>query len=175
MFDFSKPGSLWITAGASVLLVTLFLLWRIWPVLLGSAKPTDAPAVRLHKWNTYLVKLLRKTLKGQLLVGQGALFESKQTGLKHGLATWSLEPTLLPDVEFIALARPGDEKAAIQAIARADGLRELLGGSVRDHAMWGHPAWIWTWPDGVDVDAVVARLTPVAVFRQTHGLNIEDP
>ncbi len=177
MIDWSQPGSLWFTAGISLLCVVLFLLWRMWPVLLGTTRPSDSTAVRLHKWNTYLVKLLRKTLKDQLLVGQGGVFTSRKTGQSHSLATWSMQPTLLPDVDFIALARPDAPEGAptVEAIATAEGLRELMGGAVRDHGMWGHAGWIWTWPDGLDLDAVVARLTPVAVFRETHGLDVEEP
>jgi hypothetical protein len=164
-------SSLWITAAASTFFVVVMLLWRLWPLLAGSAKLEDSPEERIVKWNRQLVKLFRRTLKEKLLVGQGGFFTSKADGKVYTMATWSLSPTLLPDVDYVALARPGTEGAPeIEAIARTDALRELLGGHIREHSMWGHLAWIYTWPEEADLDAVVARLTPIEDFRRQHGL-----
>lgn len=175
MFDFSKPESLILTGGLALLFVVLLLLWRTWPLLSGAARPGDSAEVRIIKWNRALLKLLRRTLKDQLLVGQGGFFTSTADGRTHTMATWALQPTLLPDVEYIALARPGTDAAPeIEAIARAEELRALLGGAIREHAMWGHMAWIYTWPADADLDAVVARLTPIDTFRDQHGLLEKD-
>ena len=171
-------SSLWLTVALSTLFVVVLLLWRLWPLLTGTAKADDSDEARIEKWNRALVKLFRRTLKDKLLVGQGGYFTSEADGLVHTMATWSLQGTLLPEVEYIALARPDAEGAPeVVAIAEAKVLRELLGDHIREHNMWGHHAWIYTWPEDADLDAVVARLMPIEAFRRQHGLDTraEDP
>ena len=77
---------------------------------------------------------------------------------------------MLPDVEYIALARPGtSDEPEIQAVGEATVLRELLTGYVQSQTMFGHTAYIHVWPPEADIDAVVARLTPVQAFREQMG------
>ncbi len=158
---------------ASVLIAVALVFWRIWPVVAGRARDGDGPGARLDKWNAHLVPLLRKTLSGKLLVAHGNRFLSKTDGAEHTMATWSLEPSILPDVDFVALARPGTGDAPIPevlGVIAAPALRELLPGSISDQLMFGHRAWVHVWPDTVDLDRIVRRLTPVQVFRDQHGV-----
>ncbi|MEZ4467854.1 MAG: hypothetical protein R3F60_24340 [bacterium] len=167
-------GSLLLTAGLSVLFVVVLLTWRVWPVALGRVKPGDDRNRRLFKWNRYLLRLMRGTLKGQIGVAQAGFFKDPQGG-EHTIATWAMVPTLIPDVEFIALAHPGEDGTRVEAVAEAAALRALLGTGVRDQGMWGHEAWLYTWPEDADLDAVVKRLIPVAAFRERFGLPAEPP
>jgi hypothetical protein len=162
-----------LTAAISVAFVVLLLLWRVWPVLMGRARPKDARRDRLIKWNMYLVGLLRKNLKSELLVARAGLFTSREDAQEHSIATWSMEPTLIPDVEYIALARPGtgdQDRPEVRAVAEASTLREILAEGVHEHNMWGHRAYLYAWPQRTDLEAVVRRLTPVDAFRARHGI-----
>lgn len=162
-------SSLAYTALITSSIVTLVLLWRVWPVLRGRVQPSDTRNRRLMKWNRYLLRLMRGTLKERIAVARVGFFND-QAGIEHTIATWAMTPTLIPDVDFIALARPDEKKATIEAVAEAAALRELLATGVRDHSMWGHEAWLYTWPEDADLDAVVKRLTPVARFRERFGI-----
>ena len=166
------------TAIVSVLFVVALLTWRIWPVARGRAKVGDSPKRRLEKWNVYLSKLVRKTLDGQIGVAHAGFVtrrsaspegEVQVSGADHSIATWSLLPTLIPDVEFIALARPDATPPTIQAVAEASVLREMLGDAVRDQSMWGHAAWLYTWPEDLDLDALVEHLIPISTFQARFG------
>lgn len=153
---------------ALVLAVTL-VLWRVWPVLKGTARRGDDPQARLARWNRYLMPLFRKTLDGKMLVA-GAGFVGPE-GEQRTIATWTLEPSVLPDVDFVALARPGTaDDPEVQAVADAADLRALLSGFVQEQTMFGHTAWIHIWPPEADIDALVEKLTPVAQFRAQMGI-----
>lgn len=152
----------------ALVLATGLVLWRVWPVLMGTARKRDDDHDRLSRWNRYLMPLFRKTLDGKMIVvragwvGQGA-------GRKT-IATWTLEPSMLPDVEYIALARPGTAgDPEIQAVGQATVLRELLVGYVQEQTMFGHSVYIHVWPPEADIDAVVRRLIPVEAFQKQMG------
>lgn len=167
------------TVAMSVAVVVALILWRVWPVMMGAARQKDPAPRRLDRWNQHLVSLLRKNLKTDLLVAYAGLFTSRADGQQHSIATWSLQPTLIPDVEFIALARPGTgegERAEVRAVAEAATLRELIAEGVHEHRMWGHRTFLYAWPQHTDLDAIVRRLTPVDAFREKHGIQQEaDP
>lgn len=165
-------SSLAVTALVSSFLVVVMLTWRVWPVLRGRVSPKDDRNRRLMKWNRYLLRLMRSTLKEQVAVAQVGFFKDS-AGVEHTMATWALLPTLIPDVEYIALARPGEAKPTVEAVAEAADLRELLASGVRDQSMWGHEAWLYSWPADADLDAVVKRLIPIAKFREKFGLSAE--
>ena len=57
----------------------------------------------------------------------------------------------------------------------AEALREILEGKVASQTMIGHMAWVYVWPDDIDVDHVVAKLTPPEKFRSEHGLSEPEP
>lgn len=164
--------SLWWTAAAAVLLSAGYLLWRFWRILLGRAGKADGPEMRLRKWNTYLLPALRRMLRGQMAVAAAGTFRSSADGIEHTIATWAMTPTLVPDVEYLALARPdaGGDTPDVTAVASAEALRGILGDAVRSQSLWGHAAWLYAWPPDADLDAVVARLTPIDHFRRDHGL-----
>lgn len=161
-------SSLVYTAVGSIFLVVVLLTWRIWPVARGRAKPDDDATRRLEKWNRYLVRLMRKALENKVAVAQAGFVKSS-AGATRTIATWSMLPTVIPDVEFIALARPDETPPTIQAVAEAETLRQLLGGAVREQSMWGHMAWLYSWPDALDLDALVSRLIPIDEFRARYG------
>lgn len=161
-------GSLIYTAAGSIFVVVVLLTWRIWPVARGRAKPDDDATRRLEKWNRYLLKLMRKTLEDRVAVAQAG-FVTSSAGATRSIATWSMLPTVIPDVEFIALARPDVSPPTIEAVAEAAVLRDLLEGSVREQSMWGHQAWLYTWPDALDMDALVKHLIPIEQFQKRYG------
>ncbi|MGK0359808.1 MAG: hypothetical protein ACI9U2_002114 [Bradymonadia bacterium] len=175
------------TAIVSVVFVVALLTWRIWPVARGRAKLGDSPQRRLEKWNIYLSKLVRKTIDGQVGVAHAGFVTHRSAspkgdtvqvpGVTKSIATWPLLPTLIPDVDFIALARPDETPPKIQAVADAALLREMLADSVRDHSMWGHQAWLYTWPVDFDLDALVEHLIPIETFKAQYGRPeaVDDP
>lgn len=156
------------TAIASTLVVVGLLVWRIWPVARGRAQPNDSTVRRLEKWNRYLLKLMRKSLDGRVGVAQAG-FVTSTAGAKRSIATWPMLPTLIPDVEFIALARPDQTPPTIEAVAEAATLRQLLGGAARDQSMWGHQAWLYSWPEELDLDVLVRKLIPISEFQSRYG------
>lgn len=175
------------TAIVSVFFVVALLTWRIWPVARGRAKLDDSPQRRLEKWNVYLSKLIRKTIDGQVGVAHAGFVTHRSAspkgdavqvpGISKSIATWAMLPTLIPDVDFIALARPDATPPTIHAVADAEVLRELLAGAVRDHSMWGHQAWLYSWPADLDLDALVEHLIPIETFQAQYGRPevVDDP
>lgn len=162
-----------MTAVAAIMVVASFLVWRFRAVLLGRARSGDTKETRLERWNTYVVPMLRKLMKIELAIGHGSVFESPETGERHTIATWGLEATLLPDVEYLALARPGSAPGItprLEAVGEAAALRELLGDHAQPQTIWGHTAYLYVWPSTVDLDAIVTRLMPVEKFRERFGL-----
>ncbi len=158
----------------ALLTAVSLVLWRVWPVLLGTARKRDDAHARLARWNQHLMPLFRKTLDGEMLVVRAGFVGPKDD--QHTIATWTLEPSMLPDVEFIALARPGTaDDPEIQAIAEAKDLRDLLSGFVQEQAMFGHVTWIHIWPPDADLDALVEKLTPVAEFQARMGIEPSVP
>jgi hypothetical protein len=162
-------SSLWLTVAASIGVVVLLLLWRVWPLLAGRARPGDERAVRLVRWNRYLLGLLRKHLDSPLLIAQVGFFAAAD-GQERSLATWSLAPTLIPDVEFLALAGPAEAgEPAVVGFCRAADLRTRLGDAVQRYDMWGHTAWIYDLPADLGLDALASSLMDPETFRRTHG------
>lgn len=165
--------SFWITAIVALLVAGGWVLWRVGPILFGRVREGDTADKRIARWNSFIVPLLRKMTDG-LVVAHAQSFESRADGRTHTLATWAMVPSVLPDVDFVALARPdGDrERPEVVAVAEATALRALLGEKAQQQVMWGHVTWVQVWPESIDLDAVVAKLTPVEVFRATHGFAV---
>ena len=165
--------TLYVTLIVSGLLGAAFIWYRVGPVVRGRAKPGETADVRILKWNSLMVPYIRKQMREGLLIGLGSFFDSESDGRQRTMAVWGLLPSLLPDVDFIALAQPGadlDDEAEVLGVARADELRTLLGCNSISQNMFGHPAWLYVWPDEIDLEKVVARITPVDAFRRAHGL-----
>ena len=149
-------------------------MWRFWPILIGRARPDDTVEARLEKWNTYIIPALHKLIKIDLAVGHAGAFTCQKTGEAHSLGVWSLHATLLPDVEYLALAKPAapdsDETPEVTAIGKARDLRALLGDAVQSQHIWGHLAYLYVWPVQADLDAFIRKLTTVDTFRERFGL-----
>ena len=164
---------IYVTLLVALGLGALFVWFRIAPVVKGKATPGETPDERLIKWNSLIVPYVRKQMREGVLVGLGSFFESAHDGRPQTMAVWGLLPTLLPDVDFIALAQPGaqpSDEAEVLAVTRAEDLRALMGHSSVSQDMFGHPAWLYVWPPDIDLEQVIARLTPVEEFRRIHGL-----
>lgn len=166
--------SLWITGVVACVLVVGWLLWRTGPIILGAARASDGRNARVVKWNRYIVPTLRKLMDQRLLAAKAQIFKSDADGREYSIATWAMVPTVLPDVDYVALARPGgdEETPEVMAVAEAPTLRALLGDAVQSQSTWGHQTWVCTWPDGIDLEAVTAELVPAAKFRAMHGASV---
>ena len=159
---------LYLLAPLALVLAVALVLWRIWPVLMGRVRSGESSEDRLARWNKYLYPLFHKTLEDKLHVARAGFVGPE--GQQRTITTWTLEPSMLPDVEFIAVARPGTaDEPDIQAVGEAEVLRGLLSGYVQEQTMWGHTAYIHVWPPDADIDAVVAQLMPVEVFRERYA------
>ena len=167
-------GTLIGVAGGATLVAVGIVLWRLWPMLVGSAKPDDSPRDRLAKWNRYVRPLVQKTLKDELQVGQGGVFTSRQDQREHTITTWSLEAAVLPDVEWVRLAQDTDAGQRVLGVAQATTLRELLGGAVQSQKMFGHTAWVTVLPRGLDLTRLAAELIPHAEFDATHRMDTSE-
>lgn len=167
------PTSFWITLALASAVVGVYLYWRVGPLLFGIARDGDSTDKRVRKWNSFIAPLIRKMLDDPLLVAEAHTFTDKD-GKPRTLATWTMVPSVLPDTDFVAIARPEPEaeRPEVVAIAEAPALRRLLGDKVQDQEMWGHRAWIQVWPDEIDLEKVVEQLTPVDVFQKRHGFDV---
>lgn len=169
-----KLSSFYITILVSTLIAVGIIGWRVRPVFMGTARENDDRSKGLKRWNRYLITMLRKQLGEELLVARAVEFHSERDNQDHSIATWSLVATLIPNVEYIALAPPDEDgRPQVSAIAKATDLRELLEGSVQQSDMWGHLVWIYSWPDQISYDAVVKRLPSVKAFRKQHKITSE--
>ena len=72
---------------------------RIWPVIHGTVRDGDTRAQRMNRWNTYLVPMIRQHLVDRCLVGLAGTFTSKTEERSLVVGSWSLMPTMLPDVD----------------------------------------------------------------------------
>lgn len=157
------------------------VLWRIWPVLRGRVRPADDAARRLERWNRHLAPFLRRVMKAESLVATGEAFAGVGNGHEPEagtIAVWCLSRTVLPDVDWVALARPvaaaGGGVAAGEVIGavRAARLRELLGGQSHRQVLFGHVAHVYVWPADTSQEtmaAIVAEMTPIDEFQIRSG------
>ncbi len=165
------PTSFWITLAIASAVVGVYLYWRVGPLLFGIARAGDSTDKRVTKWNSFIAPLIRKMLEEPLVVAEAHIFTDKD-GKPRTLATWTMLPSVLPDTDFVAIARPDAERTEVVAIAEAEALRALLGDKAQDQQMWGHRTWIQVWPEEIDLKQVVSKLTPVDVFQKRHGFEV---
>ena len=52
----------------------------------------------------------------------------------------------------------------------AEALREFLGPAVLHQTYRGHQAWLYSWPEDGDPDAMSNIIIPTVQFREMHGL-----
>lgn len=167
------PSGFWIALSLGAAVVAVYLYWRVGPLLFGVARSGDSADKRVRKWNSFIAPLIRKMLEEPLVVAEAHTFTDAE-GRPRTLATWTMVPSVLPDTDFVAIARPDGEgeRPEVVAIAEGEALRALLGEKAQDQEMWGHRTWIQVWPEDIDLDAVVKELTPVDVFRERHGFDV---
>ncbi|MBV72072.1 MAG: hypothetical protein CMH52_12160 [Myxococcales bacterium] len=162
----------WWLAGA-VTLVFILILRRIWPYMNGRARSRDDRSQTLNRWNTYMVPMLRTYMTEGLSVGLAGSFKSVDDKTEYTSATWSLQPTLFPEVDYIALALPVDEESSqfeIVGFIEAESLREKLGQTIEPQMIFGHQTWVYVWPDGIDYEAIIESCIAADEFKKTHGL-----
>ena len=166
----------WWVAGA-VVFVFVIILRRVWPYLHGRARKGDTKAQTFNRWNTYMVPMMRKYITEDLLVGLAGSFLSRKDAVDYTSATWSLQPTLFPDVDFIALAGQGDsdeESFAVLGFIEASRLRELIGNTAEPQVIFGHRTWVYVWPEGIDYATIIESCVPADEFMELHGLKAVD-
>ena len=163
-----------IIAVSATLVALGLVLWRIWPLLMGRAKEGEPLVDRMDKWNRYVGPLFKKTLGGQLQVAQGKVFRSKQDMKYHGMATWCFEPTILPKVDYVALAQVDESGASVvHGMIAAQDLRDLLPGYMQTQVFWGHTLWICVIPEDFDLSIIEKALIPIERFRERHYIEDE--
>ena len=163
----------WIYACVGCLfIVIVMIIRRIWPVIHGTAKAGDTRAQRMNRWNTYLVPMIKQHLKDRCFVGLAGTFTSVTEGEALTVGTWSLMPTLLPDVDYVALSQlmPESNSPEVIGFVEAESLRDFLGGSVLSQSQFGHQVWLYSWPEDGDPDAMSNIIVPATEFREMHGL-----
>lgn len=166
------PTAFWVTLGVSGAVALLYLYWRVGPLIFGHLYDADSTEKRQRKWNSHIAPLIRRMLDDPLVVAEVHGFTDAD-GKPRTLATWTMVPSVLPDTDFVAIARPDGERARpeVVAIAESEALRALLGDKVQEQVMWGHRTFIQLWPQEIDLEAVVKKLTPVDEFRKRHGFD----
>ena len=108
-----------------------------------------------------------------LSVGLAGSFKSADDKTEYTSATWSLQPTLFPEVDYIALALPVDEESSrfeIVGFIEAESLREKLGQTIEPQMIFGHQTWVYVWPDGIDYEAIIESCIAADEFKKKHGL-----
>jgi hypothetical protein len=161
-------------AGTATLVAVGIVVWRLWPMLVGSAKPDDLPRDRLAKWNRYVRPLVQKTLEDTLQVGQGGVFTSRQDQREHTITTWSMEAAVLPDVEWVRLTQGTGADQQVLGVASATELRAALGGHAQSQKMFGHTAWVTVVPPGFDLERLDDALISNAEFDATHRMETSE-
>lgn len=165
-------SSVAITLIAGAFVALTLILWRVWPVLWGRARAKESRAETLNRWNVYIAPMLRKHSPEDTLVGLAGTFKSTRDGEDYTSVTWSLHPSIMPDVDYVALAPPVEEgDREIVGFIQADRLREHLGSCAQSQQIFGHTAWIYLWPEEMDYRALVKSCASVAEFLVEHGLS----
>ena len=165
-----------VTVASALAIALALVVWRIWPALRGRTSESDSIQSRVDKWNRYVAPLFRRHLGEELLVARANWFQSITNGHIQTLTTWALEPTVLPDVEYIALAHSPTPDAPIEiaGFISSDVLRELLVDRMQPQSMFGHTAWICLWPEDMTMSDLQGHLMAVADFRAQHGLDEDE-
>lgn len=162
---------MWVVGG--VVFAVAIILWRLRPMLAGRLRPKDDLVTRVHKWNKYVAPLFRKTMSdNSLQVANGAAFLDAATGVHKAMATWTMSPCVIPDVDFIVIASPETGEGGTTELLGAlpfSALRDLLPGNIQRQSMWGHVMWVSVWPGETDLDRISTALTPIDSFRKRHA------
>ena len=161
-----------IVLTVTAVVVICFVLYRLLPAMRGRVSSTTEASARWYRWNTYVAPHIQKYLETELLVASISSFKSAHTNVQLSISTWSLHPTVISEVDFIAIADPGslNGEASILGFVAAADLRRILGGIPEGQAILGHRVWTYVWPDSVQRELLDAHLQEPSAFRQSHGL-----
>ena len=170
-------GALWALALGGLLAVYI-VGRRIAPVYLGYARSKEDVAARMNRWNMYLVPHLRQFMGLQgMPVALVGTFRSQKDEREYTTATWTFEPSLMADVDYIVLAPTSDEgedDPEVLGFIEANTLRELLQGWAQPWEKYGHPGWIYMWSDDIDEHALIEAAMNPEEFRARHALAMPD-
>ena len=166
------PFLLFLTFVSAIVLFVVLL--RLWPAFRGRVSADTPISVRLYRWNTYVSPHIEKYLEAKVLIASTGCFKSGKTGVELSISTWSLQPTVITDVDFVAIADPeGDNGSAmVLGFVRAQQLRALLGGTTEGQSILGHRVWTYVYPAQTDYGALRAELMTPAAFKAEYGLDM---
>lgn len=158
------------------LVVVCFVLYRLLPALRGRVSANTETSVRWYRWNTYVSPHIQKYLETQLLVASISSFRSPKSSVQLSISTWSLHPTVIGDVDFIAVANPDslEGDVSILGFVSAAQLRDVLGGVPEGQPILGHRVWTYVLPESLDRERLVSVLLPPEEFRAHHGIEAQE-
>ena len=161
----------WFFLGACIIVVGR-LIYRLYPVVLGRVSGQTDLQARVIKWNRYVVPHIKLYLESEINVATITVFRSEISGTQLSVATWGLTPTIVSEVDFIAISDPAttDDTPKIFGFIRADRLRALLDGIPQGNPILGHRIWTYVWPFDDDVTVLANDLITTDKFMEHHGL-----
>lgn len=160
------------TLSVAVFIAVTLVVRRVWPMTQGRARKSEDRAATMNRWNMYMVPSLRRHLTEDMLVGLAGTFTSTIDGKEYTSVSWSLHPSIMPDVDYIALAPPQEDGShEVIGFIRAEELRDKMLGVAQSQEMFGHLTWIYVWPDDADYESIVSACISTAQFLELHGLS----
>ena len=161
----------WFFLGACIIVLGR-LFYRLYPVFRGRVSTSADLHSRVQKWNRYVVPHIKRYLESEINVATITVFRSEVSGTQLSVATWGLAPTIVSEVDFIAISDPAttDGSPQIFGFIRADVLRELLDGIPQGNPILGHRIWTYVWPFDDDVTVLSQDLMTTEKFMEHHGL-----
>ncbi|MEE2787152.1 MAG: hypothetical protein VX589_07410 [Myxococcota bacterium] len=164
-------SSLFLTLLSAFGLSMALVLWRVWPALRGRLRDTDSVSTRVAKWNRYMAPLFRKHLGEDILVARANVFHSPSSERPQTIATWSLAPTVIPAVDFVALMVVHENSGpTLAGFIALESLRAVLPNHMQSQGLFGHTAWVCVWPDSEGLEVLDKHLMASESFRAHHGL-----
>ena len=129
------------------------------------------PAVPMEH---YVSPHIEKYMETKILIASTGCFKSGKTGVTLSVSTWSMQPTVMTDVDFIAIADPGDAstEASVLGFLRASRLRDLMGGVPEGQSILGHKIWTYICPEGMDHGRLTSELMTPPEFKAEYGLDL---
>ena len=161
----------WILLGLSLFVIAR-VIYRLYPVFRGRVSAQTDLETRVARWNRYALPHIKRYLETQLNIAAISIFRSARSGTQLSIATWALTPTLVSEVDFIAITDPAslDASPTIYGFVRADLLRDALGGALQGNPILGHRVWTYVWPFNDDVSVLSSILVTTEKFMHDHGL-----
>lgn len=155
-------------------IVVFVVLLRLWPAFRGRVRSGTPMDTRLYRWNTYVSPHIEKYLETKILIASTGCFKSGKTGVSLSVSTWSLQPTVITDVDFVAIADPGDAstEASVVGFIRSSRLRDLMGGIPEGQSILGHRIWTYIFPDGMNHSQLTKELMTPPEFKAEYGLDL---